>query len=51
MFTREIIVKYMFLVLTDLVFVSLVSADRLVRLFDISPGYVTDMIEKGYDVR
>jgi hypothetical protein len=42
--------KYLFMALTILVFAPVVSADRLVRLYDVSPGSVTDMIEEGYDV-
>ena len=42
--------KYLFLALAILAFSSVVSADRLVRLYDVSPGSVTDMIEDGYDV-
>ncbi|NOQ23618.1 MAG: T9SS type A sorting domain-containing protein [Candidatus Aegiribacteria sp.] len=42
--------KYLFLALTILVFASVVSAHRLVRLYDVSRGSVIDMIEKGYDV-
>ncbi|RKZ05352.1 hypothetical protein DRQ25_16300 [Candidatus Fermentibacteria bacterium] len=36
--------------LAILAFASVVSADRLVRLYDVSPGSVTEMIEEGYDV-
>ncbi|MEN8207727.1 MAG: M14 family metallopeptidase, partial [Candidatus Fermentibacteria bacterium] len=42
--------KYLFTVLIILVFASIVSAGRLVRLYDVSPGSVTNMIEEGYDV-
>ena len=42
--------KYLFLVITILVFTSVLSADRLVRLYDVSPGSATDLIEEGYDV-
>ena len=42
--------KYLFFSLAILAFSSIVSADRLVRLYDVSPGSVTDMIENGYDV-
>ncbi len=42
--------KYVFITLAILAFASVVSADRLVRLYDVSPGSVTEMIEEGYDV-
>ena len=42
--------KYMFLALTILVTASVVSADRLVRLYDVSQGSVMNMIEEGYDI-
>jgi len=42
--------KYLFITLAILAFASVVSADRLVRLYDVSPGSVTEMIEEGYDV-
>ncbi|MCD4701336.1 MAG: T9SS type A sorting domain-containing protein [Candidatus Aegiribacteria sp.] len=42
--------KYLFFTITILVFASSVSADRLVRLYDVSQSSVMDMIEEGYDV-
>ena len=42
--------KYLFITITILLFASVVSADRLVRLYDVPPLSVTDMINEGYDV-
>jgi murein tripeptide amidase MpaA len=49
-FTKEIKLKFLCLALALFMFSTILSADRLVRLYDISRGSVVTLAEEGYDI-